>query len=180
MRARVRVAIGLGSNRGERRSILESAVQSLKASSEFEVERLSSFFENPAVGGEPGQGDYLNAALIGTTSLAPHELLARLLEIEKAHGRDRRTEGRNGARTLDLDLLLYGDRILRDRHLTVPHPRMLERDFVLGPLAEQAPELRIPTTGRTVGEEWSVFAEARSAQAASAQGTALPEGAPTT
>lgn len=146
----VRVAIALGSNRGDRRAYLRSAEQRLGERADFEVLTVSRFLENPAVGGESGQGDYFNAALLGDTTLSAEALLEVLLEIEREHGRDRAAEGRCGARTLDLDLLLYGDEVIETETLTVPHPRMHERAFVLLPLAEVAPELSIPTLGETV------------------------------
>jgi len=153
----VYVALGLGSNRGDRSATLNSASKRLAERADFEVDALSPFLENPAVGGEPGQGDYLNAALVGHTTLAAEELLDVLLEIERDHGRDRELEGKNGARTLDLDLLLYGDERLESARLTVPHPRMLERSFVMLPLAEVAPELRHPGTKRSIATEAEAF-----------------------
>jgi 2-amino-4-hydroxy-6-hydroxymethyldihydropteridine diphosphokinase len=112
------------------------------------VVAASSVYETAAVGG-PAQGDYLNQVVALDTSLAPHRLLNALQEIEKSLGR-RRTV-RWGPRTLDLDLLLYGESEIDDEELIVPHPRMEERRFVLEPLAELAPELRLPS-GRSARE----------------------------
>lgn len=98
------------------------------------------------------QGAYLNSAAVVRTTLSPRELLAGLLAIERAAGRDRSKELRWGPRTLDLDLLLYGQRIIDEPGLAVPHPRMHERAFVLGPLASIAPHIRHPTLGQTIGE----------------------------
>ncbi len=156
---KVRVAVGLGSNRGDRARTLESAVQRLAR--HVEVAALSPWLENPAVGGPPGQSDYLNGVLLGTTHLAPEALLALLQEIEAEHGRDREREGVHGARTLDLDLLVYGELMTCGSDLEIPHPRMLERDFVLVPLARIAPTLRLPHTGRTALEEAHRLAQRR-------------------
>jgi 2-amino-4-hydroxy-6-hydroxymethyldihydropteridine diphosphokinase len=111
---------------------------------------VSSFIETAPVGGPPGQGPYLNAAAELETTLSAEELLHFLLEVEQRLGRVR--QERNGPRTLDLDLLLYGNEIREGRELTVPHPRMHEREFVLQPLAEIAPQLVHPELGRTINE----------------------------
>jgi 2-amino-4-hydroxy-6-hydroxymethyldihydropteridine diphosphokinase len=105
------------------------------------------------------QGAFLNSAAVIETRLSPRHLLAALLEIERSRGRDRAAERRWGPRTLDLDLLLYGDLVLDVPGLTLPHPRLHERGFVLVPLAQIAPGWVVPTLGRTVREllaEWSV------------------------
>ena len=107
--------------------------------------------ETAPVGGVP-QGLYLNAAATLRTGLSPRELLDGLLAIERAHGRDRLTEARWGPRTLDLDLILYGDLIINEPGLVLPHPRMHERSFVLEPLAEIAPGWVVPGRGRTVSD----------------------------
>jgi 2-amino-4-hydroxy-6-hydroxymethyldihydropteridine diphosphokinase len=96
------------------------------------------------------QPDFLNAAAVGNTALPPRELLTGLLAIEAERGRDRPFH--HAPRTLDLDLVLFGDRIIHEPGLLVPHPRFRERAFVLQPLAEIAPGLVDPVTGRTVGE----------------------------
>ena len=112
--------------------------------------RASSFIETAPVGGPPGQPPYLNAAAELSTTLAPWDLLHALQQVEDAFGRTR--EVRWGPRTLDLDLLLYDDRVIETPALTVPHPRMHERRFVLGPLCEIAPGAVHPVLGRTVRE----------------------------
>lgn len=142
--------IGLGSNLGDRRSSIEAAVERLRATEGIEEVLLSSLYETEPVGGPSGQGPYLNAAGRVRTMLRPHELLAVLLRIERELGRKRRE--RWGPRTIDLDLLLYEDQILDTPSLTLPHPRMHEREFVLGPLAEIAPDAMHPTMRLTIAE----------------------------
>ena len=142
-----RAAFGLGSNLGDRRAHLEAAVRWLAALGE--VLAVSSFRETAPVGGPP-QPDYLNAAVVVATEQAPRALLQAAQEIERRAGRERGVAW--GPRTLDLDLLLYGDRTLREPGLVVPHPRLHERRFVLEPLAEIALDWPVPGLGRTVGE----------------------------
>src|SRR5262249_15637760 len=129
--------IALGSNLGDRRDYLDRALQALQEHPGINVTQVSGYRETAPVGGPPGQSPYLNAAAELRTDLEPNELLRVLLEVERNLGRVR--EERFGPRTIDLDLLLYGDRVLAGPSLTVPHPRMQERPFVLEPLAEIAP-----------------------------------------
>jgi 2-amino-4-hydroxy-6-hydroxymethyldihydropteridine diphosphokinase len=140
------VALALGSNLGDRRAHLTWAVDRL--STLLRDCRVSSFIETDPVGVPDAQPRYLNAAMVGTTALDPHDLLAALMTIEQERGRTRTSF--RGARTLDLDLILYGDRILDDASLTVPHPRFRDRRFVLEPLASIAPDWIDPMTGQTV------------------------------
>jgi len=142
--------LALGSNLGDRAATLQSAISELDADPEIDVLRVSAFIETQPVG-PPGQGAYLNAAAAVDTTLSPRTLLDRLLEIERRHGRDRSMEPRWGPRMLDLDLLLFGDRIIDEPGLRVPHPRMHERSFVLRPLAEIASDVLHPVLGVTVG-----------------------------
>jgi len=114
------------------------------------VLRVSSFLENEPVGGPVGQGMYLNAAAALDTTLDPFELLRVLQEIEARFGRVRTI--RWGARSLDLDLLLFEDSIIDAPELTVPHPRLASRRFVLEPLAEIAPHAVEPVSKRTIAE----------------------------
>lgn len=139
--------VALGSNLGERSAALESAVSALRAAPEVTVLDVSSFHRTAPTGGPAGQRTYLNAALSLRTELAPLSLLRLLLSIEARFGRDRANEVRWGPRRLDLDLLLHGERHLASVELTLPHPRMEDRLFVLEPLAEIAPGLRLPRSG---------------------------------
>ena len=142
----VSVAIALGSNLGDRRGHLHWAFERL---SELLADfRASSIIETAPVDVPDSQPPYLNAAVVGRTDLAPAELMARLLALERERGRVR--PGLRAARTLDLDLILYGDQSIDTPDLTVPHPRFAERAFVLDPLAEIAGDWRDPRTGATV------------------------------
>jgi len=142
--------VGLGSNLGDREATLRKAIRLLGLLDGVEVVAVSSFHETEPVGGPPGQPRFLNAAAWLRVELGPEELLDRLLALEARLGRVRRE--RWGPRTLDLDLLLYDDRTIMSDRLTVPHPRMHRRGFVLAPLAEIAPGARHPILGLTVGE----------------------------
>ncbi|MBZ0173609.1 MAG: 2-amino-4-hydroxy-6-hydroxymethyldihydropteridine diphosphokinase [Phycisphaerales bacterium] len=141
--------IALGSNLGDRRATLAAAVKAIAALPGTTLRKTSDIIETDPVG-PPGQPNYLNAAASVETTLSPRELLEALLGIERAHGRERRE--RWGARTLDLDLVLYGDEVIDEPGLTVPHPSMRERVFVLAPLAQIEPGLIDPVTGRCIRE----------------------------
>jgi 2-amino-4-hydroxy-6-hydroxymethyldihydropteridine diphosphokinase len=144
-----RVLIALGSNLGDRAGFLLSGLARLAALAGFEPGRLSPIYETAPVG-PVGQGPYLNAVLTGRSTLPPRELLEEMLRVEAALGRVR---GRRwGPRTLDLDLLDYGGRLLAEPGLTLPHPRLHERPFVLVPLAAVAPSWRHPRLGKTAAE----------------------------
>jgi 2-amino-4-hydroxy-6-hydroxymethyldihydropteridine diphosphokinase len=140
--------IGLGSNLGDRRGHLRAALDGLAGLGR--VRAVSALYETEPVGLR-AQPHFLNAVALLETGLPPRPLLAGLLAIEARLGRVR-TEERNSPRTLDLDLLLYGDAIIREPDLEVPHPRLHERRFVLEPLAALAPALRHPALGRPVFE----------------------------
>ncbi len=142
--------LALGSNLGDRRGYLERAVEALRALPGVEVVRVSSLYETAPVGGPPGQGPYLNAVVEVRTDLPAEALLRSLLAIESQLGRVR--QERDGPRTIDLDLLLHGDLVCDGPDLTVPHPRLHERLFVLRPLAEIAPGVVHPVRKRTVLE----------------------------
>jgi 3-oxoacyl-[acyl-carrier protein] reductase len=142
--------IALGSNLGDRRAYLRRALDALRAQPNIVVERVSSLYETAPVGGPAGQSHYLNAVAVLHTERTPDDLLHLLLDIEASLGRVR-TE-REGPRTIDLDLLLYDDIIRDDPHLTLPHPRMHQRLFVLQPLAEIASGVVHPRLKRTIAE----------------------------
>ena len=140
-----RAYVGLGANLGEREVALRAALAALDATAGIDVAAVSTFRESDPVG-YLDQPRFLNAAAALETTLAPRELLDALLEVERSLGRTR--EGpRFGPRTIDLDLLLYGDESLDEPGLTVPHPRLHERAFVLEPLAELDPGLVVPGHG---------------------------------
>ena len=147
------VAIALGSNLGDRLAHLQFAVDRLQ--SVLHSIRVSPVEETEPFDVPDAQPPYLNAVAVGETDLEPEVLLRRLLAIERERGRERPSV--RAARTLDLDLILYGDRIIETPQLQVPHPRFRERAFVLGPLKHIAPDLRDPVTGRTVRELWEAM-----------------------
>jgi 2-amino-4-hydroxy-6-hydroxymethyldihydropteridine diphosphokinase len=128
------VYIGLGSNLGDRAATIRAALRALEERGDVRVVRCSTLHETDPVGGPRGQPRYLNAVAEVETGLTPRELLAKMQELERKYGR--RRDVPNGPRTLDLDLLLYGDRVIDEDDLIVPHPRMWERPFVMRPLEE--------------------------------------------
>jgi 2-amino-4-hydroxy-6-hydroxymethyldihydropteridine diphosphokinase len=142
--------IALGANLGDRGANIESAIELLQQTPGVLVSKVSSLIENPAVGGPKNSPAFLNGAVEVQTALSPRELLERLLEIERTLGRERREKW--GPRVIDLDLLLYGDQIVSESHLQVPHPLMHERRFVLEPLAEIAPDVVHPVLRKTMRE----------------------------
>lgn len=142
-----RIFIGLGTNLGERfenlaraRSLMEGKVQ---------IKAISSIYETKPWG-YLEQPDFLNQVVEGETDLTPTRLLNLLKRIEKKMGREKNF--RNGPRLIDLDILLYGNRVVHTTRLNIPHPELVERAFVLVPLAELAPELVHPVEGKTVAE----------------------------
>jgi 2-amino-4-hydroxy-6-hydroxymethyldihydropteridine diphosphokinase len=141
--------IGLGSNLGDRNSILADAMAHIAAIDGVEVLARSPLIETDPVG-PPDQPRFLNGAAVVQTVLPPRGLLAALHGIEAAHGRDRSSEQRWGPRRLDLDLLLYEDLVIAEEGLTVPHPRLHERSFVLHPLAIIAPRVIHPILGVSI------------------------------
>jgi 2-amino-4-hydroxy-6-hydroxymethyldihydropteridine diphosphokinase len=143
----IKVAVAFGSNLGDRERYLREAVEELRS---FISDLTSSTFYDTAPIGVGDQPRFLNAAAIGATTLSARALLEKLLSIEAKFGRTRPHPG--AARTLDLDLILYGDQIIEERDLTVPHPRFRERRFVVEPLAEIAPDWIDPVTKRTVND----------------------------
>jgi len=143
---RVTTAIALGSNLGDRESHLRFGIYRL--SRILDEMRVSNVRETAPFGVVESQPAFLNAAVVGTTELTARGLLDAILTIERDRGRERPYQ--NAPRTLDLDLILFGDAVIEEAGLTVPHPRFRERRFVLEPLAEVAPDWRDPVTGATI------------------------------
>jgi 2-amino-4-hydroxy-6-hydroxymethyldihydropteridine diphosphokinase len=142
------IYVAMGSNLGDRDAHLAAGLAALRGTEGIEVVAVSPLYETDPVG-PPPQGPYLNGAIQLATRLDPKALLDRLLEIEADEGRTRGV-ARNVARTLDLDLLLYGDRKLAGPDLEIPHPRLAERPFVLEPLCDLAAEFVHPVLGETI------------------------------
>jgi 2-amino-4-hydroxy-6-hydroxymethyldihydropteridine diphosphokinase len=138
-----RAFVGLGANLGDREATIRRAVELLAADPEIEVVAVSSLRETDPVE-YANQPPFLNGAAALDTELTPRALLDRLLAVELELGRIRGEGPRFGPRAIDLDLLLYGDRVVEEPGLTVPHPRLAERRFALEPLHELAPRLRLP------------------------------------
>jgi 2-amino-4-hydroxy-6-hydroxymethyldihydropteridine diphosphokinase len=139
------VYIGLGSNLGDREGTIRSALALLESRGDVKIETVSSLRETDPVGYED-QPRFLNGAAAIRTELPPRELLERLQDVEGQLGRDR-SGPRFGPRTIDLDLLLYGDLTVDEPDLVIPHPRLAERRFVLEPLAELDGDLTVPGQG---------------------------------
>ena len=139
--------IGLGANLGDARATVEAALQELGALPGTRLAEGSSLFRSAPV--DAGGDDYVNAVARLETTLSAADLLDALMQIERAHGRER--SGHNAPRTLDLDLLLYGRKTISTGTLTVPHPRMTQRAFVLIPLLQIAPLIDIPGMGPAHG-----------------------------
>jgi 2-amino-4-hydroxy-6-hydroxymethyldihydropteridine diphosphokinase len=140
-----RAYVALGANIGEPRRQVEAGFAALAALPGTRLVLRSPLYRSAPVG-YLDQPDFVNAVAGIDTALAPQALLERLLEIERAHGRVR--DFANAPRTLDLDIVLYGERVVQAPGLTIPHPRMLERAFVMLPLAEIAPQAEVPGRGR--------------------------------
>jgi 2-amino-4-hydroxy-6-hydroxymethyldihydropteridine diphosphokinase len=142
----VRAFVGLGGNVGDVAGAFASAVARMDELPGTQLLRVSRRYRTPAWG-MAAQPDFLNAVAMLETALPARELLDALLAIERAHGRDRASESRWGPRTLDLDLLLYGDAVIDEPGLRVPHPHLHERGFALRPLLDIAPGVSIPGHG---------------------------------
>lgn len=164
------VYLGLGANLGDREANIRRALEML-AERGVGVRVVSALIETEAVGGPAGQPLFVNGAALVETELSPRELLEVCNQVEAALGRDR-SGGRWTARTIDIDILVYGQRVIDAPDLTVPHPRIVARGFVLEPLAEIAPGLSVPGTGKTVAELWAAY------NAGSAQPTWKPRALP--
>jgi 2-amino-4-hydroxy-6-hydroxymethyldihydropteridine diphosphokinase len=138
--------VGLGSNLGDREGTLRAAIGRLRHLPETKVLRVSTLRRTEPVG-PVDQPRFLNGAVELETALSARRLLGRLLELERTFGRDRAVVPAQGPRTLDLDLLLYGQDVIDEPGLEIPHPRLHERRFVLEPLAELDPSLEVPGKG---------------------------------
>ena len=146
MIGKIQACIGLGANLGDAVDTLRQAIDALSRREGITVRAISRFYRTPAWGKED-QPDFINAAVLVETPLAPRELLALLLAVESDFGRHRVDGERWGPRTLDLDLLLYGDAVIDEPGLRVPHPHLHERAFALVPLLDVLPDARIPAHG---------------------------------
>ena len=150
--AMVNAYIAIGSNLGSRQDAIRTALARLSEVPGTMVTAVATFRETEPVDAPPGSGRFINSAIAIETSLSATDLLLRLIQIEREMGRFRAEEGevRNAPRVLDLDLLMYADLTLSQPDLTLPHPRMHERRFVLEPLAEIAPHAIHPITGKSI------------------------------
>ena len=141
--------LALGSNVGDSRAVLDRAVAMLCERGDIRLLARSSDYQTPPWG-VPDQPPFINLCIAVDTGLSPHDLLARAHQVERALGRDRSKEQRWGPRTADIDLIAYDDLSLKTADVVLPHPRLFERAFVLVPLAEIAPDLRI--SGRRIAD----------------------------
>ena len=147
-----RAHIALGANLADRAAAIAAAIDALASHPAIALIAQSSLHDTEPLG-PPDQPRYLNAAVAIDTTLSPHALIGAMLDIERALGRDRSADAlRWGPRTIDLDLLTYADLTLSEPALTIPHPRMHERAFVLAPLAEIAPDLIHPVLRRSIAD----------------------------
>jgi 2-amino-4-hydroxy-6-hydroxymethyldihydropteridine diphosphokinase len=144
--------LGLGSNLGRRAEHLRGALEALRLWTELERVQTSAVYQTAAVGSAEGQPDFWNLCARLRVSLDPHLVLHRCLDLERRFGRP--TRGRGAARTLDIDLLFWGDRRIVDPDLVLPHPRLRQRRFVLEPLLDLDPGLRLPG-GDRVRDLWA-------------------------
>ena len=142
--------IAVGANLGDREANIRMAIRQLDTLPGTRVLRVSRLLENPAVGGPSNSPDFLNGVIEIETTLDPHALLHRLLDVEQEMGRQRREKW--APRVIDLDLLLYADQVIAGGDLTIPHPLMHTRRFVLEPLAQIAPDIVHPTAHLTIAQ----------------------------
>ena len=162
--------LALGSNLGKRQAALRAALDRLHRLPGTQVTAIASFRETQPVDFPPGARKFINSVAQLETSLEVRELFDRTRQIERELGRDRSHLPRNGARTIDLDLLLFGDQIVTSPDLVIPHPRMHLRLFVLEPLAEIAPRARHPVLGKTARQMLLELETALQAQAGKVAG----------
>jgi len=145
-----KVYLGIGSNLGDRRANISNALSMLEETDGIAVKTVSSCYETEPVGPVTAQNDFYNVVAEIETTLGPHELLARANAVEHALGRVRGE--RWGPRTIDIDVLLWDEQVIDEEGLSVPHPEMARRAFVLFPLAEIAPGVVHPTARKTIAE----------------------------
>ncbi len=144
-----KVYAGLGSNLGNKRENIVRAIDRIDAEEGIRVKERSGFYDTAPVGGPP-QPDYINCVIELETEIGPHTLLEKFKNIEIELGR--RPAVRWGPRTIDLDILFYGERIVNDHDLKIPHERLHERVFMLGPLCEISPNIKHPVSGISISE----------------------------
>lgn len=143
------VVLGLGANLGDPVVTLRQAIATLRANPQTTDWRVSPFYRSAPIGSNEAQPDYINAVGVCRTDLEPEVLMHWLLDTERHFGRDRNHDiARNAPRVLDLDLLIYDDVAMQTPLLTLPHPRLHERAFVLLPLLDLLPDARLPALGR--------------------------------
>lgn len=145
-----RVFLGVGSNEGDRLKHISQAIRQLSSINHLQVVQIAPIIETKPVGGPP-QENYLNTVVEVETTLSPQELLAALKQIEQQQGR-KLDAVRWSSRPIDLDILLYGDQVIKTSELEVPHPRLHQRRFVLEPLAQLSPEMVHPLLKRSIKE----------------------------
>lgn len=144
-----RAILGLGANLGDPVSMLREALETLRIHPQTSDWRISPFYRSAPVGSDTAQPDYVNAVAVCQSRIAPEVMMQWLLDVERQFGRDRRQDiARNAPRTLDLDLLIYGDLSMQTPMLTLPHPRLHERAFVLRPLLDLIPDAQVTPLGR--------------------------------
>jgi len=142
----------MGANLGHRREMFRQALAMMHRIPQTTVEELSPLYYSDPVEGA-GPGEFLNGVARLATGLEPQDFLKRLQEIEKSLGRTEK--GQSRARTIDLDILLFGRHVMRSENLVVPHPKMIKRGFVLAPFYELAPDMEVPPENRTIADYWS-------------------------
>jgi 2-amino-4-hydroxy-6-hydroxymethyldihydropteridine diphosphokinase len=149
--------IGVGSNLGNRRANITAAIEELNRSKKIAVEKVSSLYRTSPRGGPEGQSMFLNGVVKIKTSLSPVGLLARVQQIEK--GLKRKRTVKNGPRTIDLDILTYGRRVVAKPHLFIPHPLLCQREFVLKGFCEIAPDVVHPLLRKSIRDIYETLKE---------------------